>query len=133
MPGNGSQQHDMVDAVIAGQGLEFTEASEFARSIQLREPEEAAAEPADSAGHMGVDDTAAASASAATSQPQAPAPRPPKRNARSKYDPVLCCAAWACTNCMIVVHALLCWERCSDMHICMLCLMRSKQELHSCF
>ena len=70
---------------FAGQGLEFTEASEFARSIQLREPDDAAARPADSAGHMGVDDAAAASAAASTLEPAAAAaPPPPKRNVRSK-------------------------------------------------
>lgn len=71
--------------LLAGEGLEFTEASEFARSIQLREPDDAAARPADSAGHMGVDDAAAA-ASAAAPLPEsaAPAPPPPKRNIRSK-------------------------------------------------
>ena len=73
--------------LLAGQGLEFTEASEFARSIQLREPDDAAARPADSAGHMGVDNAAAAaaaSAAAPTTEPAAPAPPPPKRNIRSK-------------------------------------------------
>lgn len=72
--------------LLAEQGLEFTEASEFARSIQLREPDDAAARPADSAGHMGVDDAAAAAASAAAPTPElaAPAPPPPKRNIRSK-------------------------------------------------
>lgn len=73
----------------AGPGLEFTEASEFARSIQLRDPEEGVARPADSAGHMGVNDNATASAAAPTPESAAPAPPPPKRNVRSKYDPLL--------------------------------------------
>ncbi|KAL3145439.1 hypothetical protein ABBQ38_001683 [Trebouxia sp. C0009 RCD-2024] len=69
----------------AGQGLEFTEASEFARSIQLREPDDAAARTADGAGHMGVDDTAAASAATPAAEPAPAARPPPKRNARSKW------------------------------------------------
>lgn len=70
---------------LAGQGLEFTEASEFARSIQLREPDDAAARSDESAGHMGVDDAAAAASAAAPAPaPAAPPAPPPKRNVRSK-------------------------------------------------
>ena len=53
--------HDTENVLVAGEGLEFTEASEFARSIQLREPEDST-RPAESASHMGVDDSAAAAA-----------------------------------------------------------------------
>ena len=68
----------------AGEGLEFTEASEFARSIQLREPEEAASRPADSS-HMGVEDSTGPAATAPTPHPpSASAPPHPKRNSRSK-------------------------------------------------
>lgn len=69
----------------AGEGLEFTEASEFARSIQLREPEEAASRSADSS-HMGVEDSTGPAATAPmTHPPSASVPPPPKRNSRSKY------------------------------------------------
>ncbi|DBA93483.1 TPA: hypothetical protein ACH3X3_013582 [Trebouxia sp. C0006] len=68
-----------------GDGLEFTEASEFARSIQLREPEEAASRPADSS-HMGVEDSTGPAATAPTPHPPpASVPLHPKRNSRSKY------------------------------------------------
>ena len=88
VPASSVAPHEGAIAGFAGQGMEFTEASEFARSIQLREPDEAAARPADSAGHMGVDDNATASAAAPTPEPAAPAPLPPKRNVRSKYGPL---------------------------------------------
>jgi len=74
--------------VGAGQGLEFTEASEFARSIQLREPEEAASRPADSTSHMGVEETQAASDTAGAPEPLSASVPPPKRNSRSKSVPV---------------------------------------------
>lgn len=70
----------------AGQGLEFTEASEFARSIQLREPEDAASRPAESASHMGVEDAAVPSASApALDHHSASVPPPSRRNNRPKH------------------------------------------------
>ena len=58
--------------------MEFTEASEFARRIQLREPEDSRA--AESASHMGVEDGAAA---AAAPQPSASA-APKQRKSSSK-------------------------------------------------
>ncbi len=72
--------------------MEFTEASEFARSIQLREPEEAASRPADSS-HMGVEDSTGPAATAPTPHPPpASVPPHPKRNSRSKYaTPALAC------------------------------------------
>lgn len=47
----------MLDA--AGEGIEFTEASEFARSIQLREPEDSA-KPSDAPSYMEQDGSASA-------------------------------------------------------------------------
>ena len=69
-----------------GSGIEFTEASEFARSIQLREPEEDAQRPADSADHMGVDAASAPAGTASTSE-LVSASVPSKRRAKSKYEP----------------------------------------------
>ena len=66
--------------LAADEGLEFTEASEFARSIQLREPEDGA-KPSDD-DHMGVQGGTATAA--ATPQPSA-APAPKQRKPSSKY------------------------------------------------
>jgi len=89
---SGFQSHAHSPIGCAGEGLEFTEASEFARSIQLREPEEAASRPADSS-HMGVEDSTGPSATAPTPHPPtASVPPHPKRNSRSKYaTPALAC------------------------------------------
>lgn len=75
------QQNDQLTWATAGQGLEFTEASEFARSIQLREPDEGAARPDDSADHM---DVKANAGSSAAERSAASAAQPPKRKAKSK-------------------------------------------------
>lgn len=63
--------------LVAVEGLEFTEASEFARSIQMREPEDGAKPSED--GYMGVQDGTATAAP--TPQPQAAA-APKSRKAK---------------------------------------------------
>lgn len=66
----------LTELYVVGEGLEFTEASEFARSIQLREPEDSA-KPSDSTSHMGVDDNVPAA-------PQPKAAPPKQRKSSSK-------------------------------------------------
>ena len=87
-----------------GSGLEFTEASEFARSIQLREPEEDAQRPADSADHMGVNAASAPAGAASTSEQVSPSV-PPKRRAKSKYEPThVCVVVWGSQRALHGIH-----------------------------
>ena len=98
-----------------GSGLEFTEASEFARSIQLREPEEDAQRPADSADHMGVTAASAPAGTASTSE-LVSASVPPKRRSKSKYEPAPVCVV--VLGCQIALHCIHDQHRVKSNHEC---------------